>query len=114
MATEGVVVANGNSAAVSATVVGQVQRCMAKTRAPGSYGVFLDRSFPVVQAEIGGTSVGVHNVNDCLQDLYNVQYSVAGLDVGSTAPVQSTQKDVAAAGCPRRADVMHGGSRYCR
>ena len=68
--------------AASSVVLQQVQQCISKTRAPGSYQIVDFDSIPVVEANSGGTAAGAHNVNDCLQDSYSVQYSVGafGLD----------------------------------
>lgn len=94
-------------------VVSQVRQCMVQTRAPGSYGVFLNRAVPVVQADLGATEAGVRKVNDCLQDLYNVQYSLLAFVDAADATGQSSLPVITPGGCPRRASVLYGGRQYC-
>lgn len=95
-------------------VVQQVRTCMVQTRAPGSYGVFVSRPVPVVQAELGGTERGARHVNDCLQDRYSVQYSLLETGTVASAESVSAQPAIAANACPRHAGVLYAGSGYCR
>ena len=53
----------------------QISQCVAQTGAPGSYEVTDFETVPAVAVSQGGTEIGAHNVNDCLKDSYNVQYS---------------------------------------
>ena len=103
----------GAAAAAETGVVGQVRSCMKQTRAPGSYGVFLDRVVPEVTPANGGTTLGAQSVNDCLQDVHDVQFAVATMAGAfeQTAAVQTAEP--AAPGCPRRASVLYGGRQYC-
>ncbi|MDA5558367.1 hypothetical protein [Shimia sp. MMG029] len=57
-------------------IVQQIQRCIADTRAPGTYKVTAYENVPIVVADAEGTDLGARNVNDCLQDTYSVQYSI--------------------------------------
>lgn len=164
--------------AETSVVVDQVQSCMSKTRAPGSYLVAVHEKVPTVMVATGGTETGVVKINDCLADTYDVQFSAAlstsneaskelvaqchrkgnahlivgtiitaatfasigsasefwlltGAGVGGASigrgikykmncnkladPNYQIQKQIdVATGCPKHADVMHGGSRYCR
>ncbi|WP_299418783.1 hypothetical protein [uncultured Shimia sp.] len=164
--------------AETSVVVDQVQSCMSKTRAPGSYLVAVHKEVPTVMAATGGTETGVVKINDCLADIYDVQFSAAlstsneaskelvaqchrkgnahlivgtivtaatfaavgtanefwllfGAGVGGASigrgikykmscnqladPNYRSGKQIdVATGCPKHADVMHGGSRYCR
>ncbi|MGX9351247.1 hypothetical protein ACS3QZ_08595 [Shimia sp. W99] len=47
---------------------------MKETRAPGSYAYIQTGGVPRVGAADGGTERGAHDINDCLQDRYSVQY----------------------------------------
>jgi hypothetical protein len=166
------------ASAEASVVVEQVQSCMSKTHAPGSYLVAMTKTVPTVLVATGGTEAGVQKINDCLNDTYDVQFGAAlsatnvaskelvakchrqgnahlivgtiitaatiasygtasefwllmGAGVGGASigrgikykmscnkladPQYRAQKQIdLATGCPKSADVMHGGSRYCR
>lgn len=56
-----------------------VQTCISKTRAPGSYAMSTYSAVPSVVVGSGGTDQGASSVNDCLNDLYQVQYGADGV-----------------------------------
>ena len=56
-----------------------VQTCIQQTRAPGSYAMSTYSAVPHVVAHDGATGQGVRNVNDCLNDRYQVQYGADGV-----------------------------------
>lgn len=166
--------------ATDPVLIQQVSQCAAETRAPGSYLVAAADGVPSVLPAEGGSEVGVRNINDCLQDVYDVQYDQVATEfsdvsvdelvarcrtkanvslvigtvvtaatfstIGSVAEFwsllgasvggsqlgrglgyhvrcgQLSDPEVAkslgirtsASVCMRSADVMHGGSGYCR
>lgn len=71
--------------AEASVVVDQVQSCMSKTRASGSYLVAVHKEVPTVMTATGGTEAGVVKINDCLADTYDVQFGAVALSTSTAA-----------------------------
>ncbi|MEP2531806.1 hypothetical protein [Shimia sp.] len=117
--------------ALESEVVRQVQQCMKKTHAPGSYAITQFEPVPTVSAHSGGSELGTHNVNDCLKDTYQVQYrSDAAVCWGAGASSGDAQQsgclaqdqsgkygfastEVDSNICSRRGGPLYGGTGYC-
>ncbi|MEM6374022.1 MAG: hypothetical protein AAF727_14750 [Pseudomonadota bacterium] len=63
------------------------QQCAVKTHAPGNYNVSEGPGVPNVLPGQGGTASGAARINDCLADVYSVQY---GAKRGSAAAAAAT------------------------
>ncbi len=100
----------GSSVSQPERTVALTRSCMAKVRAPGKYAVALNKPIPDVIADVGGTSSGAHNVQDCLHDALNVHYP---LDLDTVEANGATTSGTNFY-CPRYAAVLYGGSQYCR
>ncbi|MBO9400325.1 hypothetical protein [Shimia sp. R9_3] len=70
-------------------VVQQISQCIVDTGSQGAYKVTEFDKVPVVVADAGGTERGARNVNDCLQDNYNVQYDNGAFGVADGNKVAS-------------------------
>ena len=100
--------------AVADTATQATQECAVKTRAPGKYNLSTAADVPNVIPGEGGSTGGAARINDCLADVYTVQYGVrrdAGL---AQEPVWAVGPDAALyTGCSRQHGVMRGGSSLC-
>lgn len=64
----------GGAAAAQGGVRDQVAACIAATSTAGSYDIAARTPLPRVTPGVGGSALGAQNVNDCIADLYQVQY----------------------------------------
>lgn len=74
------------------------QRCAIQTNAPGNYNISNAPGLPNVIPGAGGTAAGAANMNDCLADVYGVQYGARGAIPATTA---ATDTATALAACER-------------
>ncbi|MBY5933865.1 hypothetical protein KUV51_12715 [Tateyamaria omphalii] len=75
--------ANGAAANENA---GPTQTCIAQTGAPGTYLLAADaRGLPRVTPGQGATAAGARNVNDCLADVFQIQYGARQRAVATTS-----------------------------
>ena len=73
-----------------------VSYCIAETNAPGTYVITTRDPAPTVAASAPAFASGTARVNDCLQDVYAVQYGYAAVSGGAISP-----RAVAEAECRR-------------
>ncbi|THH36019.1 hypothetical protein E4Z66_13210 [Aliishimia ponticola] len=123
----------GGAALADQAVQGQVLNCTARVHAPGSYEVIRSSAtVPSVQPAFGGTIRGAANVNDCLRDIYQVQYGAAAYGGAESAPSAKECKGLRRVftscvsdeiyadtgglvyGCRRNSSPLIRGSNYCR
>lgn len=106
------------SAAASTQDEANVRECMRKTGAPGAYKLPINDSIPQVSPADGGTTTGAQLVNDCLLDVYQVQFArvttspegISSLLTDDDAPTGL----YVIGNCGRGSNVIRGGSGYCR
>lgn len=83
------------------------QRCAIQTNAPGNYNISNAPGLPNVIPGAGGTAAGAANMNDCLADVYAVQYGARGATPATTG---AANRATALAACERtRNRHMAGG-----
>ncbi len=96
---------------------GYVQECMRKTGAPGAYKLPIAEGIPQVTAAESGSATGAVLVNDCLLDIYQVQFArVTTISEGQTSIfVESDGSDgiYVVGKCGRGSNIFRGGSGYC-
>ena len=115
-----VAAALGVTAAGATTIEAQayVNECMRKTGAPGSYALPKTDGIPQVTPATGGTVTGAYLVNDCLLDLYQVQFATTRTTPDGQGIVLADRYSAAAIslinGCGSGSNPLLGGSRYCR
>jgi hypothetical protein len=87
-------------------------QCIFETRAAGTFSVAARSTPPVVTAGEGASALGAANVNDCIQDKYQVQY-----DTTRSSYAQPTGEDVTwwnvtyERSCP--GGPIRAGNGYC-
>lgn len=95
-----------------------VNECMVKTGAPGAYALPATDGIPQVTPATGGTVTGAYLVNDCLLDLYQVQFATARTTPDGQGIVlahrNATGGIYLANGCGTGSNLLRGGSGYCR
>ncbi len=99
------------------TAQNNVRQCMQKTGAPGAYRLPVSDAVPQVSPHSGGTQQGAQYVNDCLLDVYQVQFAAVGFEGVSTEPLQITRSAegvVIRNNCGRGSNIFYRGSGYCR
>ncbi len=105
------------SAADTTKEQGYVQECMRKTGAPGAYKLPINEGIPQVTAAEGGSAIGAALVNDCLLDIYLVQFArVTTISEDQTSIfVESDGSDgiYVVGKCGRGSNIFRGGSGYC-
>jgi len=108
--------AAASTAAASTTAEANVRTCMSKTSAPGAYQLPINDSVPQVSPASGGTTTGAQLVNDCLLDVYRVQFATATTSAEGVSSLLSDDDDglYVVGNCGRGSNVMQGGSGYCR
>lgn len=96
---------------------GYVQECMRKTGAQGAYQLPETEGIPQVTVAEGGSVTGAVLVNDCLLDIYQVQFArVTTISEGGTSIfVESDGTDgiYVVGKCGRGSNIFRGGSGYC-
>ncbi|WP_299353967.1 hypothetical protein [uncultured Shimia sp.] len=104
----------GKTFAMDNSAIQAVRSCMSETRAPGSYAMSTADAVPTVITASGGSERGAHNVNDCLQDRYSVQYGTREAVQGYSDIYGGNAQDVAInTACVGGGGVMHSGDGYC-
>ncbi|MFL4468587.1 hypothetical protein ACERZ8_01375 [Tateyamaria armeniaca] len=85
------------------------QQCAVKTHAPGNYNISNAPGVPHVLPGQGGTTGGAARINDCLKDVYAVQYGAKRSQVVATAATpRAAAGSIAECDAIRRQNITTG------